>query len=147
MIRKLLPEDREIFLQLADDFYHSPAVLYPVPREHLENTFAEMVSGSPYTTGFLFEQDGRPAGYAIIAFTYSNEAGGIVLWIEEIYIPTAYRGHGLGSEFLHYIETEYRGRVARLRLEVERDNKGAVRLYERMGYHEMAYMQMIKEKW
>ena len=36
--------------------------------------------------------------------------------------------------------------AARYRLEAEPENEGAVRLYHRMGYKELPYMQLVKEK-
>ena len=65
--------------------------------------------------------------------------------IEEVYIREGFRGHGLGSEFLQFIQEEYRDKAARLRLEVEDDNTGAIRLYERLGYRRLPYSQMIVE--
>ena len=56
----------------------------------------------------------------------------------------AYQGKGLGSFFFRFVE-ENRP-AARYRLEVEPENTGAVRLYERLGYRALPYAQMIKEK-
>ena len=37
--------------------------------------------------------------------------------------------------------------IARLRIEVEDDNEGAKRLYERMGFSLLPYLQMVIDKW
>ncbi|MDL2286342.1 GNAT family N-acetyltransferase [Desulfococcaceae bacterium OttesenSCG-928-F15] len=145
MIRKLLPSDQKLYLELAHEFYHSSAVLHAIPDEHLLKGFHAVTRENPYTQGFLIETGGIPAGYAIIAQTYSVESGGMILWIEELFLLSRFRGKGLGEEFIAFIEQEYAGKVCRFRLEVLRSNAGAIRLYERLGYRELDYFQMIKD--
>ena len=48
---------------------------------------------------------------------------------------------GLATEFFTYLKGQKE--IARLRIEVEDDNEGAKRLYERMGFHLLPYLQMI----
>lgn len=145
MIRPMQAGDREAFLELAHTFYHSDAVLHPIPDAHLEKSFDLMTQGSPYMEGYMVEANGECAGYAIVSLTYSNEAGGIVVWLEELYISPAFQGKGLGGEFFDYIERQYAGRAARIRLEAARGNAGAIRLYQRRGYREFDYYQMVKD--
>lgn len=80
-----------------------------------------------------------------MSLTYSNEAGGLVVWLEELYIRDFARGFGLGTELIGYIENQYRDRAVRFRLEVEEENHAAVRLYRRKGYTSLPYAQMVKE--
>ena len=146
MIRALQKEDKDVFLALSEQFYHSAAVLHPIPHAFHENAFDEIVGGSPYAYGCLLEEDGRAVGYALTATTYSRESGGKVLWLEELYILEEYRSRGLGREFFAFAE-EYarRNGYARIRLEVEEDNVRARSLYERLGYVQLAYCQMFKQ--
>ena len=48
------------------------------------------------------------AGYGLIAKTFSQEAGGMVYWLEELYILEEYRSKGLGSEYFRYMEEHKR---------------------------------------
>ncbi len=144
MFEELTVHDESIFIELMHEFYHSPAVLHSVPDTHFQRTFHEIINGSPYAQAFLFRKNGETAGYGLLAKTYSAEAGGLVVWLEEVYIREAFRGLGIGSQFFQFIEKIYEGKAARLRLEVEPDNEGAIRLYERLGYQELPYRQMIK---
>ncbi len=145
MIRELKREDREVYLKMAHDFYHSPAVLHPVPDSYLERTFEECMNGGTYAKGFILEYEGETAGYGLISKTFSQEAGGYVYWLEELYILEAYRSKGLGSEFFAYVESHKEEGVTRFRLEVEEDNTRAAELYKRLGYQKLNYVQMIKE--
>lgn len=145
MIRKINESDREVMLDMFDEFYHSPGVLHAVPKSHFERTLDEVYGGSPFIDCYIFEQDGKAAGYGQLSLTYSNEAGGICVWLEEIYVRPAFQGNGLGSEFLNFVKTEYK-KAARLRLEIEPDNDGARKLYKRMGFSELEYQSMIIDK-
>ncbi len=145
MIRRLTGEDRELYIEMAQEFYHSDAVLHPVPESYIEATADEALRSDAYTKIYMIEWEGEPAGYAVTARSFSQEAGGYVIWLEELYIREAFRSKGLGREFFTWIEeTEERG-AARLRLEVEAGNTRAISLYERLGYKVLDYVQMIKE--
>lgn len=145
MIRPITAEDRETYLELCRAFYCSPAVLHPVPEEHFERTFDRLMEGSPFVKGYLLEWDGAPAGYALLAVTFSQEAGGEVFWIEELYLRPEFRGKGLGTELFRYLETHRPGAVTRFRLELEPDNRDARRLYERLGFSALGYGQMVRD--
>ena len=139
-IRKITPADRELYLQLLWEFYHSEAVLHPVPADHMERSFDELMRSEDYLQCCILEQDGETAGYALLAKTWSVEAGGVVVWLEELYIRTAFRGQGTGSAFLEYMKREIP--AARYRLEVEPDNHQAKALYGRHGFEIFPYQQM-----
>ena len=145
MFRQVTAQDEAVLLELMREFYHSPAVLHPVPDSYFHRTVQEVTQGSPYAQAYLFYQEERVAGYGLLARTYSNEAGGLVVWLEEAYIRPAFRGLGIGSEFFRFVEKTYAGQAARLRLEVEPDNEAAIRLYRRLGFEELPYSQMIKK--
>lgn len=99
MFRKITAADEAVYTELLREFYHSPAVLHPIPEEYYHRAFEEAVKDSPYAEAYLFEQDGQIAGYGTLAKTFSTEAGGPVIWLEEVYIRQEFRGSGLGSRF------------------------------------------------
>lgn len=144
MIRKMTVSDREVYIELATEFYKSPAVLHSIPKEFIENAFDEAVSSDKYLECYILEtQNGEIAGYALLVKGYSQEAGGKVVWLDEFYIREEYRGKGLGGEFLGYLTENVP--AARIRLETEPENTGARKLYERYGFKPLGYSQMVKE--
>lgn len=145
MIRKLTADDRQTYLALANEFYGSPAVLHAIPEEYFERTFDEMMRSDDYVEGFMLEWDGETAGYGLISKSFSQEAGGMQAWLEELYVRPAFQGRGLGKAFFHFYEG-YAPEMRRFRLEVEQDNTRALELYKRLGYEEFTYYQMVKER-
>ena len=145
MIRKIETKDREIYLAMAKAFYESDAVLQNVPKEHFEKTFDLLLEGTPYAKGYLFEENGKVQGYALLAITYSQEAGGEVVWVEEIYLLPESRGKGYAHKFFAFLEKEFPN-ARRFRLEVEKENERAVKLYTALGFTFFPYDQMKKEK-
>ena len=146
MIRKLTPNDRDCYLRLTEAFYSSDAVMTPIPLAFREQTFTELMRSDTYTSGYLFELDKQPVGYALTAKTYSQEAGGMVVWIEELFILPEYRSRGLGSAFFRYLAEVAEPNAARFRLEVEQENEGAIRLYHRRGFQQLPYDSMVIDR-
>lgn len=137
--------DKELYITMAEEFYNSDAVIHPIPRDHFEKTANEALRSDEYAEIYLLEYEGETAGYGLTARTFSQEAGGQVLWIEELYIRKEFRSKGLGREFFSSLEDKNRGEIVRLRLEVEADNTRAISLYERLGYEVLDYVQMVKD--
>ncbi|MDL2273117.1 GNAT family N-acetyltransferase [Oscillospiraceae bacterium OttesenSCG-928-G22] len=144
-IRDITQADRETYFRLTADFYESGAALKRVPDEHVENTFAQIIETSPYVRCLLAEEGERILGYALLNFTWSMEAGGKVVWIDELYVSKDARGKGVGEVLVRYVAHEYTGKAKSIRLEVTEENTGAQRLYERLGFSFLPYLQMLKK--
>ena len=143
-IRPITKDDREIFLTLSNEFYNSPAVLAPIKQEFHDNAFDELMRSREYLECYILEYDGQLAGFGLLNFSYCHEAGGKIVWIEELYIREAYRSHGIGRAFFAFVEEKHP--AFRYRLEVEKENERAVKLYKALGYDFLEYDQMIKDK-
>lgn len=144
MIRKFVPEDREDYIRFSTEFYNSSAVDKPVPREHFEQGFDEMMRSDVYVQGYMLVCDGNNVGYCVTMKTYSVEAGGITIWIDELFVLEEYRSKGLGRELFKYIEENGDKKLRRIRLEVELENGRAVSLYKKMGFEPAPYDGMWK---
>ena len=143
MIRKLTKADEQLYMAMTEEFYYSDAVLHAIPEENRRACFEELMRSKEYCECFIIEHNKETAGYALIAKTFSQEAGGLTVWIEELYIRPEFQGNGLGTQFFEFIQKEIPAR--RYRLEIEPDNEGARALYERLGFKSLDYSQMIKD--
>lgn len=144
MIRKFVSEDREDYIRFSTEFYNSSAVDKPVPREHFEQGFDEMMRSDVYVQGYMLVCDGNNVGYCVTMKTYSVEAGGITIWIDELFVLEEYRSKGLGRELFKYIEKNGDKKLRRIRLEVELENGRAISLYKKIGFEPAPYDGMWK---
>ena len=143
LIRMLCPADFDRVMDMMQVFYASDALLVHPNQEVLTRTLRDSMAGGPYVTGYGFEVDGVLAGYGMISRSYSTETGGICIWIEDIYICPEYRGQGIGTAFLQFVEGL--GGAVRLRLEAEPENEKAMSVYRNAGFQELGYTQLVKE--
>jgi ribosomal protein S18 acetylase RimI-like enzyme len=144
MFRDVIASDKEIFMKMAAKFYSSSAVLHLINPENFENTFTLAIEKSPFVRILIIENGEAPIGFAQLSYTYSMEAGGMVLLIEDVYIDEAYRGGGHGGKLMSFLEKEY-PTFKRFRLEVVKDNTKAINLFRNAGYEVFNYMQMVKD--
>ena len=133
--------DKRAFLEMSREFYSSDAVLHAVDPSFHEKAFAELLRSGTYLTCFVFECGDCVAGYALLSKMFSREAGGMVVWIEEIYVRSAFRGRGVGGAFFAWLRANVP--AIRYRLEVEPSNERAQSLYRRLGFSELPYVQMV----
>lgn len=146
MIRRIEATDKADYLKFAKAFYASDAVSHVVPEENFALTFETLIDGNPFSDGYMIEDDGENVGYAIVAKTFSQEAGGMVVWFEELYLEEKARGKGLGTLALMYLEGKYVSEgYKRIRLEYTAENERAAKLYRRLGFKTLEYLQMTKD--
>lgn len=142
MFTPLTAAHRADYLRFAKAFYHSDAVDHAIPLSHMARTFDALTAGSPYLAGYLLTRQGTPAGYALLMKTWSQEAGGLTVWVDELYVDPAFRGAGLGGAFLTALPALFPDAAA-FRLELAPGNTGARALYARLGFQPLDYAQMI----
>ena len=145
MIRDFTENDYEKYIELSKAFYSSDAVAHDIDPKHFHRTFHLILQKSPFVRGLVYQLDGEIAGYMLLSFMYSNEFGGMIVLLEEIYIDPQYRNQGIGKKFFHFVDTEYRNSAVCFRLEVARNNASAINLYKSLGFQEWNYQQMVKE--
>ena len=143
-IRKILSSDKDEFIKMSREFYESDAVLESIDDEFHFKTFDELMRSDVYLECYVFETEkGEIAGYALLDKMFSHEVGGMLVWVEELYVRNAFQGHGIGTAFFKYLYENVP--AARYRLETEPENNRARGLYERKGFKNLEYLQMYKD--
>jgi len=143
LIRSILPEDKAYFLESMGKFYHSSAVDHAIPTRNAVQTFDLLLQGSPYADCLIAEDEtGAACGYCLLALTWSNEGGGLCVWLEELMVDETRRGEGIGRALIKAVQKKYHT-AARFRLEVTAANTRAAALYKKLGFSELPYRQMF----
>lgn len=138
-------DDKDAVIDMMRVFYRSEAVLTNGSEEIFENDVNACIHDNPYAEGFVFENDHNElVGYAMLAKSFSTEFGKQCIWIEDIYIRPEFRAMGIGKSFFEKLFSLYPD--AAFRLEVEKENKKAVHVYQKCGFEEIPYMEMIKSR-
>ncbi len=115
-------------LYQEDQAEHPPNVLlFPETVEHLvRNPSAGQI--------VLFQETEVLAGYAILIPHWSNEFGGVLLFIDELFVKPKHRNRGIAHRFFHYLEEVPPFGAVAFALEVSSSNPNASRLYESLGF-------------
>jgi ribosomal protein S18 acetylase RimI-like enzyme len=86
----------------------------------------------PHSESFV----ARAAGGDIVGYAYARVAKG-VLWLDRLHVRADWQGRGCGAALLHAAMANYVGEPA-ISVEVIKGNDGAVRFYEREGFHRVS---------
>jgi len=145
-IRDFKQSDKKDFCAMAETFYNSDVVCSKIPQENINKTFDLCIAKSPYARGLIFDYNGEAAGFALISFTHSTEAGGLVVLIEEVFVKENFRGKGILREFFAMLDKEYGDLAKRYKLEVTKSNLKAIDIYKHYGFKVVEYLAMVKDK-
>src|SRR5450755_4116031 len=72
----------------------------PVPAENTRRTLLALREAPLRGLAILLELDGRPCGYALLISFWSNELGGEVCSIDELYVEPEQRGRGYATHLI-----------------------------------------------
>lgn len=112
-------------------------------EEKIKRTVAEFRKNPAKLNIYMFRRDNKNIGYALLVFFWSNEYGGNILNVDELFVKTEYRSRGIGTEFFSFIDKMEN--IAALRLETTPDNLRAFDYYKRMGFVPDGNNHLIKK--
>ena len=136
MWRAALPDDDPALCRLAAALYaEDPSPVLGAPG-HLPETLRALRAAPHRGRAVACELAGAVVGYALLIGYWSNELGGEVTVIDELYVAPGGRGRGLGTSLIAEVSG---GRhcpapPVALMLEVTPDNARAQALYARLGF-------------
>jgi ribosomal protein S18 acetylase RimI-like enzyme len=83
----------------------------------------------------------EPFAYLFLAKVWSNELGGDLVFIDELWVAPERRSRGVGTELVEHAIATTKGAVA-FELEVTPHNARARSLYERLGFRPLANVSL-----
>jgi len=128
--------------QMIFSLYNEDPEGEPINEYKINQTIQEFQK-NPYKINiYLFKNNNKNIGYAILVFFWSNEYGGNLLTIDELYILEKYRNKGVATEFMSFIENIEN--IVALQIETTPSNRRSFEYYKRLGYKSNQNSHLIK---
>ncbi len=137
--------DADIVSGMMKGLYSEDPSGKPMTDEKVLKTFEELTSKPEMGTIWVMEKDSALVGYSITINYWSNEYGGNILFLDEIYILPAHRRSGIGSELIKYFKEKRPNGIVAILLEVHPDNINASNFYQRAGFRPSRYDHFFLE--
>ena len=135
--------DIDRVLELQRSFYEHEG--YPYHAADAAAAVRQLASDETLGRLLVAERDGEVVAYVSITFGFSLEFGGRNAFVDELFVAGSARGLGLGTEAISAAEAACReAGVRSMHLEVEFENAGARRLYQRLGFYEHSRFLMTR---
>lgn len=85
---------------------------------------------------FIADDDGATAGFLSFTIDYSIWLGCDYMRIDDVFVDSRFRGKSIGEALMQEARAHCnRIGISRMKWEMQRDNDGARRFYERLGAH------------
>jgi GNAT superfamily N-acetyltransferase len=118
------------FIRALAAYEREPDAVTATEADLLRDGFGE----NPFYHCLIAEIDGQPAGFAFYFFNYSTWKGRPGLYLEDIFVPPAFRGQGIGKALLKRVAAiAVEKGCPRLQWEVLDWNTPAIEFYRAMG--------------
>jgi ribosomal protein S18 acetylase RimI-like enzyme len=144
LVREARPADCSAIAAMVRDL---AALAHVASGTTAEILHREAFGPRPTIAMLVAEQDGRPVGCLVHQDTFSTWRGANGVFVVDLYVEPACRGTGIGLALLAEAARLGRARGARfMRLDVEPDNAGALRLYDRLGFRAVDHRFLVLDE-
>lgn len=93
----------------------------------------------------VFEKGRLTIGYAILIFYWSNEYGGDVLHVDELYVKPEHRQRGVATSFFRYLSETFKRKARLVQLEVSPTNSKAMNYYRKLGFKQTRNAHLARD--
>ena len=116
----------------------------PMTESKIKKTANESLHRPEKVRIIIIRSGGAIIGYGMLTFSWSNEYGGDIVNIDELFIKDGYRNRKAASAFIRHTMETYKNAVI-FELETTPSNENALKLYKKMGFEVAAntHMQYI----
>jgi len=121
-------------LAMMEGLYAEDVPSSPVDQSRFPVTIGHFLANPARGRIVVFKEHDLVRGYALLVPYWSNEFGGTLLFVDELFVVPGARNRGIARSFFQFIEKERLFDAIALWLEVNPSNTGARRLYESLGF-------------
>jgi len=132
--RPLRHTDYSELKRMIHALYIEDPVNEPITDKKIAKTVIELRKKPCKGKIIIFEKDGVPIGYSILILYWSNEYGGDILHIDELYVKPEHRQRGIATSFFKHIAQTYGDKIVAVQLEVSPSNIRAMNYYRKLGF-------------
>ena len=138
MWRPAKPNDDDAIIAMCLAYYAEDPGVAPVSETQVRRTLEAFRREPGRGAAAALEVDRATVGYALLVPFWSNEYGGEVCVVDELFVQPSHRNGGLGSALFAALERREIGNQAAvaIALGVTPRNVRARRLYSRLGFVE-----------
>ena len=138
--------DYSEFKKMCRALYREDPVDETITDRKISKTVRELQKNPIRDRIIIFEEGDVIVGYSILIFYWSNEFGGNVLHIDELYVKPGYRRRGVATKFLQYVSQEFKDEIVGLQLEVTPSNTKAMAYYRKLGFVRTRNVHLRRKK-
>jgi len=136
MWRTARPDEDDVLIEMCLELYREDPGPLPVSPAQMRQTLAVLQREPSRGRAVVLDVDQQPVGYALLIAFWSNELGGEVCEVDELFVAIKHRNQGHGRSLFAAIE---RGDLwpipaVAIALGVTPGNSRARQMYERAGF-------------
>jgi GNAT superfamily N-acetyltransferase/catechol 2,3-dioxygenase-like lactoylglutathione lyase family enzyme len=142
-VELVTPKHRALAVRLLQAQFEEHAIALSADR--LEAVVATLIETPELGALLLALDSDDPVGLAALAYALTLEHGGLVAWLDELYVLPERRGEGLGAALLaRACELSRSAGCMAIELEVDAGHRRAESLYRREGFEPLARSRWSK---
>jgi len=126
--------DEAQVLAMMQALYAEDAGTAPADISSFPQTIHTLVAQPHRGQIILIKDGGVLVGYALLIPYWSNEFGGTIIYVDELFVMPHARSCGNGRAFFQFIEKNRPFNASAALLEVSPGNSRATKLYESIGF-------------
>lgn len=132
-IEKAQPEDISTLLPMMKDFYEIDG--YTFDKTVTEKNFNTFINNNALGQCFILIEEDKTVGYMILNYIFSFEFGGLMCFLDELYVVPEAQGKKFGGEAVIFAQKFAKEKNFRMMfLEIENHNARAMHLYKKLGF-------------
>jgi ribosomal protein S18 acetylase RimI-like enzyme len=136
--------DTETLVEFIGEFHEIEHL--PFDNNRVRTMLAKLLNDDSLGRLWLIQDGSEPIGYIVLGFGYSLEFQGRDAMIDELYIRESYRGQGIGTSAIQFVERVCPSLgIQAIHLEVDRKNTAAQNLYRKVGFED--HDRYLMTKW
>ncbi len=144
--RPLKHTDYPELKRMIHALYVEDPVNEPITDKKISKTVTELRKQPCKGRIIIFEKDNVTIGYSILIFCWSNEYGGDILHIDELYVKPEHRERGAATCFFKHIAQTYRDKIVAVQLEVSPSNTRAMNYYQKLGFKKARNVHLTRTR-